>query len=146
MTSEPGKQSEPSRVLNRPNWHGTLTVHNIADVVTRLHRLLDGKRYVWVATNEIFGPAARPEVRFERLAPEKSSNGDSIVTHFEDPDHKGFTVVDTYGIWGLWTSSKDEHDYNDYKDPYIVFGCNRVTIEHRAPAGHRLTWVIAVDD
>lgn len=135
-----------SRVLTRPSWHGTLTVDNVADVVTRLHQLLDGKRYVWVAVNESYGAAGRPEVRFERLAPEKSTTGKSIVPHIEDPKHKGFTVIDTYGVWSLWTSAKDEHEFDDYKEPYIAFGHNRVTIERRAPAGHRLTWVIAVDE
>ena len=120
------------------NWRGNLTVDNIKDVVGLFRRLLDGEVYTFVSANEFFG--FKPDVRTDqKVEHKKATNGNAFGVWFEDSDSPscaGFNVVDTYGVWGLSTSASEQ--------PYISFEWNKVTIKHRAGAGHNLWWVIAV--
>lgn len=121
------------------NWYGKLTIENIEQVVGLFRQLLENRRYTFVAINELF---RRPDVRTgQRLEPHKATSGEAFSVWFDDknspPAFAGFNAVDTYGVWGLSTSVNEQ--------PYVVFEWNKVTIEHNAPAGNKLIWVLAIE-
>lgn len=132
-------------------WFGYLTRSNIAQVADRIRRLLTGKRYVWVASNE-FGMLIRgridrgPDVRIEQLS------GEDPVTVKIEKERGWLSVHDTYGPWGMDTEAKDRAGVSEILaegnercyPPYIVFGHDRVEVRHHAPAGHVLVWTAVV--
>jgi len=131
------------------HWDGMLTVENIQEVVSLLSQLLDGKRYTFVTANEIF--QFKPEVRTgQSFNPKGSTSGKAINVCFDEtnkdsPKHAGFNVGDTYGVWGCSTSLTEDKYDSEYNNPYFHFEYNKVTITHRAPAGHLLYWVAAIE-
>jgi hypothetical protein len=122
-------------------WYGMLTINNIEQVADLLRQLLSGKRYAFVSSNELF--SFKPEVRTnQELKP-----SDPINVYY-DKDGKrfaGFNVYDSYGVWGCSTSLQEEQYDHEFKNPYFVFNLDKVTITHRAPAGHKLYWVVVVE-
>lgn len=128
-----------------PNWCGTLTVENIEQVADLLRRLLKGRQYRFVVTNEVFD--FKPKVRInQELEPNKA--GDSINVYYDKDEKRfaGFSVHDSYGMWGCSTSLQEERCDCGSKNPHFVFEWNKVTINHYAPSGHRVCWVIIVED
>lgn len=129
--------------MNNPdnlNWYGNLTIDNIEQVVGLLRKLLAGKKYTFVSVNEYFG--YKPEVRTgQEIEPQKATNKDAFSFWYDKdnapPLYAGFNVVDTHGVWGLSTSATEQ--------PYLRFEWNKVAIEHKAPAGHKMFWVVAVE-
>jgi len=122
--------------------YGMLTKGNIEDFVAVLREMLTGKRYTFVACNESrhFEPEVRTSQRLEN-----GTNGTPFSVHHYD-GWASFGVCDTYGVWGCTTTWDDPKMYDaDFKNPYFVFDYNKVTITHRAPAGHLLYWVVAVE-
>ncbi|MBD3244967.1 MAG: hypothetical protein GF335_03165 [Candidatus Moranbacteria bacterium] len=130
------------------HWYGVLTIENLQQVADLLLQLLDGKRYTFVAANEFF--RFKPEVRTgQTLSHKGATTGKAINVYYDEkenpPKHAGFNVGDTYGVWGCSTNlATDEYD-NEFNNPYFVFEYNKVTITHRAPAGHLLYWVVAIE-
>lgn len=121
------------------NWCGKLTVENIEQVVGLFRKLLENRRYTFVAINQSY---RRPDVRTgQQLDPRKAKGEEVFSIWFDDksspPAFAGFNAVDTYGVWGLSTSANDQ--------PYISFEWNKVTIEHKAPAGNELICVLAIE-
>lgn len=130
-----------TRKIDRLNWYGTLTIENIEAVVNLLKRLLEGKRYTFVACNE-GRRNFRPEVRTSQQL-----TGTFKTWEGEKKDFAGFNVSDTYGVWDLSTSRHDSDGYDpSFNAPYIVFERNKVTITHRAPTGTLLYWCVAVEE
>lgn len=136
-----------SQVLTERDWSGMLTVENIDQVAERILRLLQGKRYTFVAFNEIFPD--RLEVRTGmRLDPKDATNGIGVSVYRDESgngDFAGFNVVDSYGVWGPTTTVKEDRYDDDFRNPYIYFKEDRVTIAHHAPAGHKLIWVAVIE-
>ena len=131
-------------------WFGTLTLENLEEVAAMIGDLLDGKRYTFVACNEYF--KFKPEVRTgQELNHKGSANGRAINAWLDDeetpPRFGGFNIGDTYGVWGCTTNVNAEgHHYDPtFNAPYLSFDWGKVTITHRAPAGHLLYWVAAVE-
>ena len=120
-------------------WSGKLTVHNIEDVADRIWRVIEGKPYTFVANNEAHG-GLRPEVRVAQQA-------SKIRTWYEEEKKfGGFHVDDSYGVWGCSTNAQDDAYEPAGENPYIEITDTRIEIRHRAPAGHKLYWVIAVEE
>jgi hypothetical protein len=125
----------------RSEWWGHLTLENIEPVFERMKKVLTEKRYTWVAVNELYGTLPRPEVRTsQQLEPGKSTSGQGIYLHYgEEKDWAMIGVNDTYGSWSISTDRRPE------KRPYLYFQHDKITIEHYAPGGNKLIWVVAVE-
>lgn len=129
------------------NWFGMLTINNIEQVVGLLKQLIDGKRYTFVACNELDG--FKPEVRTSQCVEHNkatSKNAFNIYYDTENSRYAGFNIVDSYGVWGCSTNTTDEKFDHERKNPYFSFKYNQVIIEHRAAGGNLLYWCIAVED
>lgn len=134
------------RLADGRGWWGYLCLDNFDLVADRIRSMLgDGQPYTWVAVNEAFG--LRPDVRAGMVAEKVTVRGGAD----EDTPAKYLTVADTYGVWGIDTSARTEADARDggkLNNVYLHFETNqwgdKLTIEHYAPAGHRMCWVIAV--
>jgi hypothetical protein len=118
-------------------WDGMLTIDNIENVVKLLEKLLTGKKYTFVTSNEFF--RYEPEVR-------ASQRKSGKINFWKEKDYAGFNVADTYGVWGCSTNAKIEQYDHTFQNPYFVFEWNKVKIIHRAPVGHLLYWLIAVEE
>ncbi|MFA6437280.1 MAG: hypothetical protein WC242_03885 [Candidatus Paceibacterota bacterium] len=122
-----------------------LTILNIDDVANLLQQLLTGKRYAFVAANEDRG--FKPEVRTGQRLESDRADKPSITVYRDDPGNTfaGFNVSDTDGVWGCSTSLREDEYDPTFKNPYIIFENDKVTIIHCAQAGNKLYWVIAVE-
>ena len=130
------------------HWYGMLTIENVQQIADLLLQLLDGKRYTFVAANEFF--RFKPEVRTGQTLDHKGARSGKAIGIYSDekdtpPRHAGFNVGDTYGVWGCSTNLAENKYDPEFNNPYFVFEYNKVTITHRAPAGHLLYWVAAIE-
>lgn len=128
-------------------WSGMLTVKNIEQVADLLRKLLNGKRYTFVAAHESRG--FKPEVRTnQKLNSSIPGVANSIRTYCNNEEGKqfaGFLVNDSYGVWGCSTCLlEDTHDPK-FKNPHIEFDGDKVTIIHRPSARNKLYWVAAIE-
>jgi len=119
-------------------WSGKLTVHNIEDVAARIWRVIEGKLYTFVANSECDG--LRPEVYVTQQASEIRTWSDN------EKKNSGFYIYDSYGSWGCSTNAQDDAAEPGEENPYIEISDIRIDIRHRAAAGHKLYWVIAVEE
>lgn len=130
------------------NWYGVQTIENTPEIVERLRKLLTGKRYTFVSTNDGFSPESRIGVTVRTDQELKNgTNGTPFSTWCDEghdtPQYCGFRVCDTYGVWGVTTNaSSTEYDYT-FNVPYWVFERNQARVAHRAPLGGLLVWIIA---
>lgn len=146
------------RLADWRDWSGWLTLENFEAVADRIRRLLDGRTYTWVASNE--GQRAYfPEVRTgQRLCHDHARSGNAVMAKLLAPDHGHLTVVDSYGVWGLSTSIPDQSaahklgfDAACKAGAHLTFHRamgsrpDRLEIEHFAPVGARLYWVAAIE-
>ena len=128
------------------NWYGTQTIANTPLIAKRLEKMLTGKRYTFAATNDGFNPNSN--IGFEVRTDQRLKDG-SKVNVWQDkeqdpPRFAGFNFSDTYGVWGVSTSNTDSKYDPTFNAPYWVFEYNQARVTHRAPAGHLLVWVVAV--
>jgi hypothetical protein len=132
---------EARRLASEREWFGYLTVENLDAVAARLRRLIGNREpFTWVACNEGLWNYA-PEVRTSQVA-------EKIDVHRHD-GWSGINVVDSYGVWGLSTRVPDSRAPDlepGFWSPYLHFKRGQLHIEHRVLAGHRVLWVIAVED
>jgi len=126
-------------------WSGMLTVKNIEQVANLLRHLLKEKRYTFIAANESFG--FKPEVRTNQELKSGRAGNDPINVYYDEDSKRfaGFNICDSYGVWGCSTRLQEDQYDNEFKNPYLVFDLDRVTITHRAPAGHKLHWVAVIE-
>jgi hypothetical protein len=166
--TETTEQSPLSRELARlasdRDWNGYLTLENLEAVAARFRSLLDGQRYTWVACNSGLRHYF-PEVRTGQQLRDRG------ITTYRDEEAQygpfgGITVPDTYGVWGLhtdcpgqrtarrrrvhaWERASDEQKRTDTWDDqhltYLHITRDKVEIEHYAPIGYRLYWVVTVE-
>ncbi len=126
------------------SWRGMLTVENVQQVADLLHKLLDGKCYTFITANEFF--QFKPEVQTKQHF---LSNEGAVGVYYDEentpPKYAGFNVNDTRGVWSCSTNSTDIRKDPEFKNPYLFFENDRVTITHRAPAGNLLYWVIVAE-
>lgn len=124
----------------------TLNLDNLQETAERIERFLRGKRYVFVAANEAIYNF-KPRIHMGQKLNDKNPMSIWFDEKNDPPRHGGFNFGDSYGVWGLSTSQKDEKYDPKFDSPYIVFRYGHtIEITHRAPAGHLLYWVIAVED
>ena len=133
------------RLQSGRGWSGFLTLDNLDAVAGRLRALIgDGQPFTWVARNERL--RSFPEVRTAQVASKIE------VTRRSDADGAlgSITVVDSYQVWGLTTEAPDEQATRGCEPafglPRLTFTRDQLQIEGRAPAGHRLYWVVAPED
>lgn len=133
------------------SWYGVQTIENTPEIVERLRDLLTGKKYTFVSTNDGFNPESRigVDVRTDQKL-ENGTNGTPFSIWYDEkndpPRYCGFNVGDTYGVWGVHTSATETQYDPTFNVPYWVFDYNQARVVHRAPAGHLLVWVIAVQN
>lgn len=127
------------------NWFGTQTIENTPLIAARLEHMLAGKRYTFASTNDGFQPDSRIgfEVRPDQRLKD-TTNSNVWYDEQTPPRFSGFNFCDTYGVWGISTSATEDRYDPTFKAPYWVFEYNQARVTHRAPAGHLLVWVIAV--
>jgi hypothetical protein len=120
----------------------------------------DGAPYTWVAVNE--GNGYRPEVETGRRV--RNAGAQGLNFHRENEsfafgeDHhvwttSGFNVHDDYGVWGIAVGKTDEPTgYRSEEPRFAVYveakvrnSLWTVTFRHRAPAGFRMYWTIAME-
>jgi hypothetical protein len=124
----------------RSSWFGDLTLENIEAIAERLKAMLRGKRYTFVSVNELFGPLPRPEVRTSQRLNIPDSQYTDIYVHYGDDKSWGMIGVnDSYGVWSISTHDDPE------RRAFLSFEHGKLTIEHCAPGGNKLIWVIAVE-
>lgn len=123
-------------------WWGCLTIENAEALKDRIERMLKGRLYTFVARNDGF-LAQCPEVRTSQKMRE---------AHVSCDDLAHVSVSDSYGSWGILSQIKSRAeglrlsaDERRTKGAYVVIRHDRIEIEHSAPAGHALFWVIAVE-
>ncbi len=136
-------------------WYGMLTISNVEEIANKINELLVGKQYTFVSVN-MYGNVdvpgeliSRPEVRTSQYL--KSESGRNSLNVWRDKDNDtpkfaGFNFGDSYGVWGCSTNTDSPHYDHTYNNPYIVLEYDKVRITHRAPAGHLLYWVIAIEN
>lgn len=123
----------------RPRWFGTLAIDNVEQVAAAIETVLADKSYTFVACNELFD--FRPEVRTgQRL---KKSN--PVHTWIKEEKYAGLSVSDTYGVWGFSTNAIEDVYDPTFNNPYIVLDHGKLTVTHRALAGHLIYWCAAVE-
>lgn len=152
--------------LDRTAWFGHLTLENADAVVERLRRMLEGKYYTFVAVNEAHSD---PDVRCSnrltrpiRVSKSTSEDGNRPAVHI--------TMADGRYVWGLHSTSLDQRaayavqsaalgrpkderspEVSAYKDLVFLsfshdYSGEQLRIEHHAPAGDHLTWVVQIED
>lgn len=120
----------------RPNWFGYLTVENTEEVAEAVRNMLSGKYYTFVAVNSGF--SGRPEVKTSRKM-------DKVYTsHLLG--HSLINVNDSYGVWGFSTTVHEGDQLDASRYTYVVFDWNQIKVEHFAPCGYKLNWVIALEN
>jgi hypothetical protein len=123
----------------------TLCLSNIEETAFRIEKMLTGKRYTFVAANEFF--RFEPEVRTGQRLTDKNPMHFWFDEENTPPKYGGFNFNDSYGVWGLSTSQEGEQYDPKFDAPYLVFEWgHKLTMTLRAPAGHLIYWVIAVED
>lgn len=148
MTSQITNKAEYRRLVDGRDCSGFLALDNFDEVVKRIRSMIgNGQPYTWVAMNESFG--LRAEVRASMVAETVRTTDDGLD---DGTPMSHLTVSDTYGVWGLSTTARDQaaaRDGDKFNHTYLHFEHTKygekLTIEHNAPAGHRLCWVIAVE-
>lgn len=131
-------------------WHGGLTVDNIENVANMILRKLDGRKYCFASQNYGFMEEGALDVRTDQSL-ENNKKGSPLSVWFgENNEYAGFNFCDSYGVWGCSTS-KHNSDLaygwdSTFDAPYIVIDWNEVKIVHRAPAGHILVWILAIQE
>ena len=154
-TDEQIREAQLARLNNDSReWYGVMTVWNAEAIAKRLQRLLAHKRYTFVAVNNGLDDASVPDVRAsQQLNGHKASKGpgtpENISFSMLSENHAHIVVCDTYGVWGISSTSEDPWNHDDYKSPYVHFSLcygNKFSVVHRAPAGHILRWVVAVEE
>jgi hypothetical protein len=120
------------------HWIGNLTIENVNEVADRLKELLIGKIYTFVSCNELdrFKPNVKTGQKLEDNNPIRVWKGDYST---------GIHVNDSYGVWGFNTVLHEGEKNENLKVPYIIFEGNQIRIEHRAPGGNILYWVVALE-
>lgn len=153
MSDQEWRDRQIDWINSERDWFGVMTLWNAEAIAKRLQRMLAGKKYTWVAVNSYFSESSPPEVRTgQYLRGSNSSKGpgtaENVSLSMSSEHHAHIGVCDSYGFWGL-SSTTDDNDSENYRQPYLVFECRRgnpmVSIVHQAPAGHLLRWVIAVE-
>lgn len=130
------------------NWFGTQTIENTPLIAARLEHMLTGKKYVFASTNDGFQPDSRTgfEVRPDQRLKDKRGAICWLDDKENPPRYAGFHFSDTYGVWGTSTNATEDKYDHTFQNPYWVFEYNQARVTHRAPAGHLLVWVIAVQE
>jgi hypothetical protein len=114
-------------------WNGMLTIDNVHEVASLFSRLLDGKHYAFVSVNE--GCNFKPDVQTGQM-----------LKHVKLASH-GFSFRNAYGgSWDCSTTATEDVLDPTFNNPHFSFEFNKVIITHRAPAGHLLYWVAAIED
>lgn len=93
--------------------------------------------------------AANDYFRFENSVQVRTNqelHGPPSLFFADDMSYAGFNFGDTYGVWGLSTSAKDDRYDPEFNNPYIVLEWSQIKITHRAGAGNLVHWVIAIQD
>lgn len=122
-------------------FNGTLTVNNCEEVAGLIFETLQGKKYTFVSVNEYFD--YRPEIRInQELKNGTNRNPFSVMLK---NDFACFDVCDSYGVWGLSTSQKENYFDASYNAPYIEIENNTIKITLRAPYGNKIYWLIQVE-
>jgi hypothetical protein len=112
---------------------------------------LEGKKYCFVAQNYGFIEEGALSVRADQYLT-NGRDGTPMSVYFDKKEnaYAGFNFFDSYGVWGCSTSKHDkELKYgwdSNFDAPYIVIDYAQIKIVHRAPAGHILVWVLAIQD
>ena len=123
-------------------WNGYLAPASYGEIWRRLHHLLDGRRYAFIATSDkIIG--FKPDIALnQELNTDVHPSGNAIITYC-DEDHAEISIVDTYG-----TRTIRPYPENGAIDagmlPYFEFRHGCVTITHRSQSGENLCWTIIV--
>jgi len=134
-------------------WDGMLTTDNVEAVGKLFNELLS------------HGPESSPDkfhtvIAALPVAYDKEDAGLSMYVHTsqklydkgvtaEVKDGRAYlTIHNSYGLWMLDSLLSGERAPYDstYKNPYLRFKGNQVTIWHRAPAGNLLVWTFAAED
>jgi hypothetical protein len=134
-------------------WFGMLTTGNVEQVGKLFSELLAGKFYTLITAHPVAykNPEAVDVQMYvytsRKLVAEGTRDNKAIVAEVRDGRAHLF-IHDTYGSHFIDSDLQHEQAHSDlaYKNPYIVFEGNRVTIRHRAPAGNLLIWTFAVED
>lgn len=143
--SEQQMSPDLKRLASDRKWFGYLTLENLDAAADRIRQMLgNGQRYTWVAVNE--GLGYRPEVRTGQVA----ESVEAYRLEANGHAHGGVKVVDTYGIWAAHTNVADQAEAAarggaDEALAYLVISHNKIEIEHFAPAGYHLRWVVALE-
>ena len=124
----------------------TLTFGNIEFVANLILRMLSGKKYTFVSVYEYKNFV--PETRLHQEL--KNGPNDSPLSIYFDTKSSpsqfaGFNFCDTYGVWGLSTSLKNDYYDTGFNTPHIVVDWNSITITLRTPAGLLAHWQITVE-
>ena len=160
MESSTEEKSRDVRNLESDReWHGFLTLDNAEAVAVRLRGLLAGQRYTFVTCNEGLRNGF-PEIR----TGQRLREGVRCSPYAEG--HVSVHVADTYGSWGVHSSTPDQaaacarqdeawkratpeqqarDTWHDKNLAYLHFRHDRLEMEHFAPAGYRLYWVAVIE-
>lgn len=124
----------------RTIFDGYLT-HDTADAIANAMRsVLNGKRYTFVAANELFG--YRPEVRVnlelrDPITVDRYGDRQHVMIRFNDQDY--VCSIDT-----TVTTLREAQDLpeDSYDRVRVLVWRGRVQIEHRVLAGGKLWWTL----
>lgn len=129
--------------LLNPYWHGMLCLDNAHEVAARMRQVLDGHHFTLVTANSY----SETSDRYTAVEVKPSQWLTSPVeAKLNDWAHVGWSSP-AYSM-GVMTRAKTpsqarERRPHDYV--HLTFEPSRVEIDHYAPAGYRLLWVLAVE-
>lgn len=143
---KPGARPREVMVLAPENNWPEFTVDDLRVIASLMQNRI-GQPYMWVAANE--ASTLRPEVRASMIAADVHA---SRATLDDGTPCAHMWVEDSYGSWGLSTTAPDQisaRDGEQFNHKHLHFERTQygetLTIEHFAPAGHRLVWVITLE-
>lgn len=148
-------------IVEANHWFGMLSIENAPAVHERLKKMLDGRRYTFVAYNTDFGHMSADVRTGQRLDPSGTRDGQALTLSTEPlSDGTPWAHIfahDTYGVWGIDTTHPTEAEAHDDRwhakktGTYLVFdgfgdqGSAKVTIEQYNGYGQKLRWIIATE-
>lgn len=114
----------------------TMSIHDVHTVASKIEKLLKGNKYTWVEVYEYTGYIPRADTG--RIF--------NDVNCFLEDGYGGFSVSDSYGVWGVHTTQESNKFDPTYENPYIEFGYNFVRITLRTPEGKLAYWIAIVEE
>lgn len=146
----PTREEAPGMWIEYSGMSGYLTRANAKAVADLIRNIIGKRTFTFVVAGEWngFKPEVRPNQRLTR------ANSDPSGVAFNDENSMtSITVCDSYGVWSLHVSERDEPKGRNEPLPrfatWVEFDYKngwQMTFKLRAPGGNQIWWTVVVDE